>query len=85
MILLISFVLQVAREDLAKQAEELIRIKADYGDVVPRRDFLALESKFTELEEKHELLRKDFVQLQDEHETLQDVHKQVRLSQRSGY
>ena len=52
-------------------------MQADYGDVVPRRDFLMLEAKHTELEEKHNLLQSDFDQLKEEHHTMLEVHKQV--------
>nr|CAB3267300.1 translin-associated factor X-interacting protein 1 [Phallusia mammillata] len=76
--------LQVAREDLTRQAEQLTRMQADYGDVVPRRDFEMLEAKHAELNEKHEQLQSDFKQLKDEHETILDVHKQV-MDQRDEF
>lgn len=53
-------------------------MKADYGDVIPRRDFLMLETKFQEIEEKNETIDKDFKLLKEEHDTLLDVHKQVQ-------
>nr|XP_018668511.1 translin-associated factor X-interacting protein 1 [Ciona intestinalis] len=76
--------LKVAREDLSRQADELTRMQADYGDVVPRRNFEMLEAKFAELNEKYTTLTDDFQQLKDEHETILDVHKQV-LDQRDQF
>lgn len=73
-------ILQVARENLTSQANELNRMKADYGDVVPRRDFQTLQMNFDQMNDRYETLQKDFAQLRQEHDTLLDVHKQVRLS-----
>nr|XP_039253513.1 translin-associated factor X-interacting protein 1-like [Styela clava] len=80
----LKIALKVARENLGTQAAELNRIKADYGDVIPRRDFLALETNFTEMNEKYETFQQDFSKLKSEHDTLLDVHQQV-IDQRDEY
>ncbi|CAK8688954.1 unnamed protein product [Clavelina lepadiformis] len=80
----LKLALKVAKDDLTRQANELTRIQADYGDVVPRRDFQMLEAKHVELEEKHKQLVSDFQGLKEEHDTLLDVHKQV-LEQRDEF
>ena len=36
-----------AREDLDAKNKKLAEMEADYGDVVPRRDFERLESQFS--------------------------------------
>lgn len=41
-------------------------MEADYGDVIPRRDYVYLETVFNELTEKHKTLEKDFKQLKTE-------------------
>ena len=35
-----------AREDLDAKSQKLAEMEADYGDVVPRRDFERLEAQF---------------------------------------
>ena len=77
-ICVIPLATQVARADLTRQADQLTRMQADYGDVVPRRDFQMLEAKHAELEEKFNLRQTDFNQLKEEHDTMLEVHKQVR-------
>lgn len=50
---------------------------ANYGDVIPRRDFEGLEKKFNEFMEQSEVMKKDMSTLQAEHTALLDVHSQV--------
>ena len=69
----------MARADLTRQADQLTRMQADYGDVVPRRDFQMLEARYTAFQEKHDVLQSDFNQLKEEHDTMLEVHKQVRM------
>ena len=40
---------------------------ADYGDVVPRRDYEGLERSFQALEAEHEQLKNDNITLMEEH------------------
>ncbi|XP_043937401.1 translin-associated factor X-interacting protein 1 isoform X2 [Protopterus annectens] len=70
--------LKMAREDLAKVQIELNQMKADYGDVVPRRNFEALEKNYNNLIEQHETIQKDYSHVRQEYDTLLEVHKQVQ-------
>lgn len=40
---------------------------ADYGDVVPRRDYEGLEGSFQTLEGEHEQVKNDHITLVEEH------------------
>lgn len=48
----LSLALKTARRDLTKAQVELNTMRANYGDVVPRRDFESQEEKYNELFEK---------------------------------
>ncbi|XP_060693730.1 translin-associated factor X-interacting protein 1 isoform X2 [Hemiscyllium ocellatum] len=48
----LKLALKVAREDLKALQVELNAMKAEYGDVIPRRDFEALDKNYNELSEK---------------------------------
>ncbi|XP_060537576.1 translin-associated factor X-interacting protein 1 [Pantherophis guttatus] len=69
--------LRVARQDLTKAQIDLNTMQANYGDVVPRRDFELQEQKYNDLADKLSILQKDFDDLSDEYEILLDIHKQV--------
>ncbi|XP_053255703.1 translin-associated factor X-interacting protein 1 isoform X1 [Podarcis raffonei] len=73
----LTLALKVARHDLTKAQVELNTMKANYGDVVPRREFELQEHKCNELTEKMTILQKDFDDLQEEYDTMLDIHKQV--------
>ncbi|XP_040265056.1 translin-associated factor X-interacting protein 1 [Bufo bufo] len=73
----LAVALRVARSDLTKTQVLLNTLKADYGDVVPRRDFENQEKKVAAYEEKIEHLQKDLSQLQGEHQSLLDINQQV--------
>lgn len=45
----LTLALKVARQDLTKAQVKLNKMIADYGAVVPRRDFESLEKKFSDL------------------------------------
>ncbi|XP_010167644.2 translin-associated factor X-interacting protein 1-like, partial [Antrostomus carolinensis] len=45
----LTLALKMARQDLTKAQVKLNKMTADYGDVVPRRDFESLEKKYSEL------------------------------------
>lgn len=45
---LVKMALQVCREDLTKAQVELNRMQAEYGDVVPRRDWENLNRLYEE-------------------------------------
>ncbi|XP_019344520.1 translin-associated factor X-interacting protein 1 isoform X1 [Alligator mississippiensis] len=70
----LTLALKIARRDLTKAQVELNTMKADYGDVVPRRDFESQEKKYSDLCQQTETLQKDFDQLQKEYDTLLEVH-----------
>lgn len=49
---------------------KLAQMEADYGDVVPRRDYEKLDQRF-------QLLQKDIQKLKKDHNTLMKEHKWV--------
>ncbi|XP_030437330.1 translin-associated factor X-interacting protein 1 isoform X2 [Gopherus evgoodei] len=73
----VTLALKIARQDLTKAQVELNTMKADYGDVVPRRDFESQEKKYSDLFEKMEVLQKDFDDLQKEYDTLLEIHQET--------
>ncbi|XP_075693028.1 translin-associated factor X-interacting protein 1 [Rhinoderma darwinii] len=73
----LSVALRMARNDLTKTQVLLNTLKADYGDVVPRRDFENQEKNLATCVEKIELLQKDLFQLQSEHKSLLEINQQV--------
>ncbi|CAH2324895.1 Hypothetical predicted protein [Pelobates cultripes] len=75
----LAIALRVARKDLTQVQVELNTMKADYGDVVPRRNFNNQEKKLAEYSQKIEVLQKDLLQLQTEHKSLLEIHNQVLL------
>jgi hypothetical protein len=46
--------------------KRLTKMEADYGDVIPRRDYLTLEAVYKELEEKNSVLDKDYKNVKNE-------------------
>ncbi|KAG9475159.1 hypothetical protein GDO78_003561 [Eleutherodactylus coqui] len=73
----LAVALRVARNDLTRTQVLLNTMKADYGDVVPRRDFENQEKNLAASVKKIELLQKDFSQLQLEHKSLLELNQQV--------
>nr|XP_016851707.1 PREDICTED: translin-associated factor X-interacting protein 1 [Anolis carolinensis] len=73
----LSLALKMARQDLTKAQVDLNTMRANYGDVVPRREFELQEKNYNELADKMAALQKDFQDLQSEYDTLLDVHKQL--------
>lgn len=47
--------------------KRLTKMEADYGDVIPRRDYVALETVFFEIKEKNENLEMDHTSLQNDY------------------
>jgi len=76
--------LKKAREDLDKKSIKLSEVLADYGDVVPRRDFEKMEVQFENMKEEFESLKTDYDTLRKEHTSLIDVHKKV-VEQRDSF
>ncbi|XP_053305703.1 translin-associated factor X-interacting protein 1 isoform X2 [Spea bombifrons] len=80
----LAVALRVARKDLTQIQVELNTMKADYGDVVSRRDFENQEKQLAEFIRKVELLQKDLWQLQTEHKSLLEINHQV-VQQRDNF
>lgn len=80
----IKLALKKAREDLDAKSSKLAEMEADYGDVVPRRDFERLETQFTKLQKDMEAITADNKKLMEEHNAILEVHKRV-VDQRDQY
>ena len=46
--------------------KRLTKMEADYGEVVPRRDYLALETVYNEIKEKSDALEQAHTSLKSE-------------------
>uniref|UniRef100_A0A2C9L3Q9 Uncharacterized protein n=1 Tax=Biomphalaria glabrata TaxID=6526 RepID=A0A2C9L3Q9_BIOGL len=64
---IMKIALQKSREAETAATKRLNEMIANYGDVIPRRDFEMLEAKFKELEEKYEISQQDFRKMQAEY------------------
>lgn len=47
--------------------KRLTKMEADYGDVIPRRDYLTLETVYKELEDKNENLEREIKNIRNEY------------------
>ncbi|KAH9502680.1 Translin-associated factor X-interacting protein 1 [Bulinus truncatus] len=74
---IMKIALQKSREAETAATKRLNEMIANYGDVIPRRDFEQLEAKYKELEERYEISQQDFRKMQAEYNALLDVQKQV--------
>ncbi|XP_058243105.1 translin-associated factor X-interacting protein 1 isoform X3 [Hemibagrus wyckioides] len=79
----LKLALEVCREDLNKAQTELNHLLAEYGDVVPRRDWENLERMHQENLLKLETLQSDFNQLKTEYDTLLNLHQQISTQRNS--
>ncbi|XP_057610373.1 translin-associated factor X-interacting protein 1 isoform X1 [Chionomys nivalis] len=70
----LTLALKMTRQDLTRTQMELNTMKANFGDVVPRRDFEMLEKTNTDLQEQLESLRADYEEVRKEHELLLQLH-----------
>ncbi|XP_056663779.1 translin-associated factor X-interacting protein 1 isoform X2 [Monodelphis domestica] len=70
----LTLALKMARQDLTNTQKELNTMKANFGDVVPRRDFEMQEKRNKALYEMLEGLKTDFEEIRKEYETLLQVH-----------
>nr|XP_038041573.1 translin-associated factor X-interacting protein 1 isoform X2 [Anas platyrhynchos] len=73
----LTLALKIARQDLTKTQVKLNAMIADYGDVVPRREFESLEKKYSDLQQEMETLKKDFDQLHKEYQTLLEIQRET--------
>ncbi|XP_075962645.1 translin-associated factor X-interacting protein 1 [Anarhichas minor] len=70
----LQLALKVCRKDLTKAQEELNRMKAEYWDVVPRRNWDTLEQTHKQNLLQLKTLQGDFDQLKREYDTLLELH-----------
>ncbi|XP_053479134.1 translin-associated factor X-interacting protein 1 isoform X1 [Ictalurus furcatus] len=73
----LKLALDVCRVDLSKTQMELNHLHAEYGDVVPRRDWDNLERMYQENLLKVETVQCDFNQMKMEYDTLLKLHQQT--------
>ena len=57
--------------------KRLTKMEADYGDVIPRRDYLTLEVVYKEMEEKTQILEKDYKHVKSENASLKETCKNL--------
>ncbi|XP_052022856.1 translin-associated factor X-interacting protein 1 [Apodemus sylvaticus] len=70
----LTLALKMTRQDLTRTQMELNTMKANFGDVVPRRDFEMQEKTNMELQEQLDSLRADYEEVRKEHEMLLQLH-----------
>ncbi|XP_020949767.1 translin-associated factor X-interacting protein 1 isoform X2 [Sus scrofa] len=70
----LTLALKMARQDLTRTQMELNTMKANFGDVVPRRDFEMQEKVLKDLQEQLDSLRDDYEEVRKEHEMLLQLH-----------
>ncbi|RNA16687.1 Translin-associated factor X-interacting 1 [Brachionus plicatilis] len=68
----LKIALRVCRQNLTDSMKRLTKMEADYGDVIPRRDYLALETVYKELEGKNENLEKEMKNVRNDYGALRD-------------
>jgi hypothetical protein len=73
----LKIALRVCRQNLTDAMKRLTHMEADYNDVIPKRDFVALEASFNELKEINEVMEKDFKIIKQENSTSKDYVKQL--------
>ncbi|KAK5867894.1 hypothetical protein PBY51_012350 [Eleginops maclovinus] len=75
--------LKVCRGDLTKAQEELTRIRAEYWDIVPRRNWDTLEQTHQQNLLKMQTLKGEFDQLKVEHDILLELHKEGSMQNKT--
>uniref|UniRef100_A0A8C8ZAC1 Translin associated factor X interacting protein 1 n=1 Tax=Prolemur simus TaxID=1328070 RepID=A0A8C8ZAC1_PROSS len=70
----LTLALKMTRQDLTRTQMELNTMKANFGDVVPRRDFEMQEKTNKDLQEQLDSLRADYEEVRKEHEMLLQLH-----------
>ncbi|XP_060041315.1 translin-associated factor X-interacting protein 1 isoform X2 [Erinaceus europaeus] len=70
----LTLALKMVRQDLTRTQMELNTMKANFGDVVPRRDFEMQEKTNKDLQEQLECLKADYEEVCKEHEILLQLH-----------
>uniref|UniRef100_A0A8C6RNS9 Translin-associated factor X (Tsnax) interacting protein 1 n=1 Tax=Nannospalax galili TaxID=1026970 RepID=A0A8C6RNS9_NANGA len=80
----LTLALKMTQQDLTRTQMELNTMKANFGDVVPRRDFEMQEKINMELQEQLDSLRADYEEVCKEHELLLQLHMST-LKERDQY
>ncbi|XP_058562457.1 translin-associated factor X-interacting protein 1 isoform X3 [Neofelis nebulosa] len=70
----LTLALKMTRQDLTRTQMELNTMKANFGDVVPRRDFEMQEKTNKDLQEQLDSLRGDYEEVCKEHDILLQLH-----------
>ncbi|XP_011756093.3 translin-associated factor X-interacting protein 1 isoform X3 [Macaca nemestrina] len=70
----LTLALKMTRQDLTRTQMELNTMKANFGDVVPRRDFEMQEKTNKDLQEQLDTLRASYEEVRKEHEILMQLH-----------
>ncbi|XP_016878934.1 translin-associated factor X-interacting protein 1 isoform X8 [Homo sapiens] len=70
----LTLALKMTRQDLTRTQMELNNMKANFGDVVPRRDFEMQEKTNKDLQEQLDTLRASYEEVRKEHEILMQLH-----------
>ncbi|XP_012515912.1 PREDICTED: translin-associated factor X-interacting protein 1 [Propithecus coquereli] len=70
----LTLALKMTRQDLTRTQMELNTMKANFGDVVPRRDFEMQQKTNKDLQEQLDSLRADYEEVRKEHEILLQLH-----------
>uniref|UniRef100_A0A2K5PY86 Translin associated factor X interacting protein 1 n=1 Tax=Cebus imitator TaxID=2715852 RepID=A0A2K5PY86_CEBIM len=70
----LTLALKMTRQDLTRTQMELNTMKANFGDVVPRRDFEMQEKMNKDLQEQLDSLRASYEEVRKEHEILMQLH-----------
>ncbi|XP_078213599.1 translin-associated factor X-interacting protein 1 isoform X8 [Callithrix jacchus] len=70
----LTLALKMTRQDLTRTQMELNTMKANFGDVVPRRDFETQEKTNKDLQEQLDSLRASYEEVRKEHEILMQLH-----------
>lgn len=74
---MMKIALRQARLDEKNATKRLNDMIANYGDVIPRRDFEALTVKHQKLEEEFGTSKDDFLKLKAEHDALLEMHSKI--------
>ena len=75
----LNLIFRKAREDIEIKNQKLAQMEADYGDVVPRRDY-------ERLKERAHVLEKDLEKVRKDQEALMKEHRLVRFNtQKSSF
>ena len=62
----LKIALRTCRRDLTESMKKVTKMEADYGDVIPRRDFEALQNNFKTVQARNDTLETDFKTLKVE-------------------